>query len=400
MKLFVNRFVDTCDSCQRVKTQPGKPFGSLQPLPIPAGPWTDLSYDLITGLPLSEGMDSILVIVDRLTKMGHFVACNSTMDSAMLADLMIDRVWKLHGTPKSIVSDRGNIFISRLTTELNERFGIKTSTSTSYHPESDGQTEIVNKALEIYLHHFVNYKQSDWVRFLSVAEFSYNNSPHSSTGTSPFFANYGYNPTISNVTNPGQCIPEVRQRLSQLSEVQNELKESIKRAQEKMKEYYDSKRQEGLTWSVGDWVWLSSKNLSTTRPSAKLDHRWLGPYKIVERIGHLEYKLELPSAMNIHPVFHISLLKPYVANTIEGRVEEKPEPIELEGETEWEVDDILERRKRRGKIEYLVSWKGYGKEHDSWESEINVQNCKELVDEFNEKYPSAEDHYKVRRRKK
>lgn len=124
-KAYVNQYVDGCDSCLRIKSSTQKPFGTLQPLPIPAGPWTDISYDLITKLPTSNGYDSILTVVDRLTKMAHFIPCKETMKAEDLADLMINNVWKLHGTPKSIVSDRGSIFVSKITQQLDRRLGIK-----------------------------------------------------------------------------------------------------------------------------------------------------------------------------------------------------------------------------------------------------------------------------------
>jgi hypothetical protein len=157
MNSFVNRYVDGCDSCLRVKSSTQKPFGTLEPLPIPAGPWTDISYDLITDLPLSNNCDSILTVIDQLTKMAHFLPCNKSMNSEQLADLMLKQVWKLHGTPKTIVLDRGSIFISQITQELDKQLGIRLHPSTAYHPRTKGQSEIANKALEQYLRHFVQY---------------------------------------------------------------------------------------------------------------------------------------------------------------------------------------------------------------------------------------------------
>jgi transposase InsO family protein len=175
MKRFVNRYVEGCDLCQRNKPSTLQPLGSLEPLPIPAGPWTDISYNMITDLPTSNGRDSILTVIDRLTKMAHFIPFQKTMCAKQLADLMLRHVWKLHGTPKTIISDRGSVFISQITKELNKRLGIKIQPSTAYHPRTDGQSEIANKSVEQYLRHYVQYHQDDWEGLLPMAEFAYNN---------------------------------------------------------------------------------------------------------------------------------------------------------------------------------------------------------------------------------
>jgi hypothetical protein len=191
LKRFVNRYVDGCESCQQVKPSTRPPFGSLEPLAIPARPWTDISYDLITNLPKSHVHDSILTVVDRLTKMAHFVPCSKSLNAGQLADLILHNVWKLHGTPKFIVSDRGSLFILQITREMDRQLGIQLHPSTAYHPRTDGQSEIANKAVEQYLHHFTRYHQDDWHQLLPTAEFAYNNSTYTSTGISPFKANYG-----------------------------------------------------------------------------------------------------------------------------------------------------------------------------------------------------------------
>jgi hypothetical protein len=126
-----------------VKGLTGRPYGTLEPLPIPAGPWTDICYDPITDLPISNDHDSILTVIDRLTKMAHFLPCRKSMNADQLAELLIKIVWKLHGTPKTIVSDRGSI-----TQELSKRLGIRLQPLTAYHPRTDGQSKISNKVVE------------------------------------------------------------------------------------------------------------------------------------------------------------------------------------------------------------------------------------------------------------
>jgi hypothetical protein len=321
MKKIVNRYVDGCESCQQTNPSTQHPFGLLKPLPIPAGLWNDISYNMITDLPLSKGYNSILKVVNCLTKMAHFLPCNKSMNAERLADLMLKEVWKLHGTPKMIVSDRGSIFVSQINKELNKRLGIKLLPLTAYQPRTNGQSEITNKVVEQYLQHFSQYQKDNWATLLVTAKFVYNNADHASTGTSPFRANYRYEPTYGGILLPDQCVPAVLSRLSQLEEVQSELQYCLEAAQEAMKRQFNKGTAATPNWKVGKEVWLSSKNISTTRPSPKLAHRWMGPFPIAAKISQSVYKLTLPVSMKaIHPVFHISILKKYTPdNAKRGR---------------------------------------------------------------------------------
>ncbi|KAH9473218.1 hypothetical protein Pst134EA_033220 [Puccinia striiformis f. sp. tritici] len=401
MKKFINDYVDGCQSCQRVKPSTQVPFGTLEPLPIPAGPWTDISYDMITDLPVANSFDAILTVVDRLTKMSHFLACRKNMNSGELADLLLKNVWKLHRTPKTIISDRGSVFISQVTRELDKRLGIKLHPSTVYHPRTDGQSEIANKAVEQYIRHFVNYHQNNWDGLLATAEFAYNNNTHTSIGVSPFKANYGFDPCLGGIPSAEQCVPEVEQRLKALERVQEELRYCLEESQESMKIQFDKHVKTTPRWAVGDEVWLSSRNITTARPTAKLEHRWLGPFPISKQISTSAYQLTLPLSMHgIHPVFHVSVLRKHTADSIEGRGYEEPAPVQIEDEDEWEVGEILNCRKKRKKKEYLIAWKGYGPEANSWEPETNLSNSEELLDEFNKKFPTAAAKYKRTKRRK
>ena len=223
------------------------------------------------------------------------------------------------------------------------RLTIRLHPSTAFHPQTDGQSEIANKAVEQYLRHFVSYHQTDWAPLLPTAEFAHNNQDHVSTGISPFKANYGFNLSYGRIPSSEQCLPAVEERLKHLSQVQEELKECLQRAQESMKNQFNKHVRSNPDWKVGDEVWLNSRNISTTRPCPKLDDRWLGPFPISKIISHSAYELTLPiSLRGVHPVFHVSLLRKRQPDLIEGRQTQTPKPITIDNKDEWEVEEVLD----------------------------------------------------------
>jgi len=191
---YVHRYVDHCDTCHRIKPIRHAPFGLLKPLELPHRPWDTISTDFITALPTSNGKNALWVIIDCLTKMGHFVACQDAMNPKDLADHFLRQVIRPHGLPSSIVSDRGSLFTSDFWKRVTEALGISRNLSTAFHPQTDGQTERANATLKQYLRAYCNYQQDDWERLLPIAEFCYNNTQTGTTRITPFFANYGYHP--------------------------------------------------------------------------------------------------------------------------------------------------------------------------------------------------------------
>jgi transposase InsO family protein len=223
MSEFVNRYVDGCFTCQKTKPRRQKPYGPLQPLEIPDGPWQHITTDYVGPLPVSNGYDAVQVICDKLTKRAHFLPTHSTDTAEDMCDVFMTRVWPLHGTPKKIVSDRGPQFIARYTARMWERMGIKRALSTAHHPQTDGQTERANQELEVYLRAYVDFYQDDWADWLPFAEFAFNNRVNAATGMSPFYAEYGYHPTFSIDPVNSQSVPKADDRLDRLHEIQQEL---------------------------------------------------------------------------------------------------------------------------------------------------------------------------------
>lgn len=388
LKKDVTNYVRTCHTCLRAKVPRHSPYGLLKPLPISERPWSSISLDHIVELPPSEGFDAILVVVCRLTKQAIVAPCHTTDTAKDFARIFIQHVFSKHGLPADIVSDRGSLFVSKFWTSLCKALDIRSNLSTAYHPETDGQTERVNQTLEQYLRMFVNYQQDDWTPQLPIAEFTYNNTPHSTTGVSPFFANKGYHPrlTISLDDIPAHEAHEVARDLKSLHSY---LRNEIAVANEAYQKFANTHRADTPDWPEGTLVWLDCRNIKTKRPMKKLDHRRLGPFKILKRVSTHAYRLELPTSLaNLHNVFHVRLLERHAEEHFPERQPPPPPTIEIEGEQHYEVATILDSRIHRRKLMYLVRWEGYGPEHDTWEPSENLEGSQELVNDFHHLFPN------------
>ena len=315
----VENYVHSCLECARAKSSRKKTHGTLCPLPIPEGPWQEISMDFIVELPESADpgepggttYDSIWVVVDRFTKWAHFLPYRENWDAEVLARRFIKHVFAYHGAPRSIVSDRGSTFIARFTQAVCKVLGMEQSFSMAYHPQTDGQTERTNQTLEQYLRIYCNYAQNDWVSLLPVASFAYNNGKSTSTGQSPFYANYGYHPKLAIDLEEADRVPTAQDCLQNLKKAHETAKKRLEEARRTQAKYYDQKRQEAPEFGEGELVWLQRRHIRTQRPCDKLDDKKLGPFKILQKIGTHARRLELPPTMQIHDVLHVSLLEPY-----------------------------------------------------------------------------------------
>ena len=232
------------------------------PNTIPEKPWSHISADFITKLPLAQGYDAILVICDHFSKMAHFIATTEKMSAEGLARLFRDHVWKLHGLPESIISDRGVQFTAGMMKELNSLLGIQTKLSTAYHPQTDGQTERVNQELEQYLRVFIDHRQEQWPDWLGTAEFTYNNKIHMATKTSPFKVNYGQDPRMGFEERRKGKYKTAERFVEKIKKIQEEARAALGKAQEEMKKFRDRKRRKGEEYKIGDAVLLSTKDLN------------------------------------------------------------------------------------------------------------------------------------------
>jgi hypothetical protein len=347
--------------------------------------------DFVTGLPPSthrgRTYDTILVIVDRYTKLARYIPCLKTITAAGLAELFMEYWVKDFGTPKGIISDRGPQFTSKFWGTLCFYLQVRRRLSTAFHPQTDGQTEVQNQTLEHYLRVYTTYYQDDWASRLVLAEFTYNNSKHSTLGVSPFYAAYGVHPEIRvNVEDDvleGRAVA-AHERARRVQEEREALDQRWRGAVEAQVKYYD-KRHTPMEFKAKDQVMLSTKHLRLTRPNRKLTERFLGPFEVLRVMpSGRACVLKLPLSMSrIHPVFHVSLLEPYHHRSgvdVSSALSE----VELEDDQEWEVETILADRKR-GKIEeFLVRWKDYGVEDNTWEPARNLENAGEALVAYRE----------------
>jgi hypothetical protein len=368
----VRDYIHTCTICQRNKTEHLHPAGLLRPLEVPSSVWSDISMDFIEGLPKVGGKSVILMVVDRFSKYAHFIPLAHPYSASTVARAFFDDIVRLHGIPLSIVSDRDPVFTSNFWKDLFAMCGTSLRMSTAFHPQTDGQSEAVNKTIAMYLRCMTGDRPRQWVRWLPWAEFCYNSSFHSALKTTPFRVVYGRDPPALPDYEPGHSRTsavdsELQDRDLFLSDVRSRLLQ----AQEYAKLHYDGHHRE-LHFAVGDWVWLRLHHrAANSLPGAakgKLGPHYYGPYRISAKINEVAYRLELPPSARIHDVFHVSLLKTY-----DGPPPNAPEPLPplLHGKVVPTPIKAIRARRARDTWKVLIQWEGMSAADASWEDLAN-----------------------------
>ena len=389
LKQDVHDRVKNCHTCQTMKNRNQKPNGTLKPIdPIPRF-WGIVTTDLITGLPPCQGFDSIITFTDKRGKMKHLAPTVTTLDSNGFAKLFLDNVWKRHGTADKIISDRGPQMSACSFRDICDKLEITLALSTAYHPQTDGQSEPTNQEVEQALRTVISHHQDDWVTWLPVIEFALNNHYHTGLKTTPFYANYGYHPHIGSLPHIQSPIESVEDFVFHLHQVQKDTEVSLTKAAEDMKKFYDRHRNKTPEFQVGDKVLLDNSDLALNRPSQKLAERYSGPFEVIEKVGMHAYRLKLPLYWkNVHPVWNVSKIFPYHEDP-ETPNHPQPPPDIIEGEPEYEVEEVLDARFYYGRLQYLVKWLGWSEAENSWEDEDNLENSPELVADFYKAHPGA-----------
>lgn len=388
----VRQFVSGCRECQQNKVLRHAPYGPLQSMEIHYKPWQTVAMDFITDLPLSNGCDSIWVMVDPFTKMAHFIPLKvGEKKTEDLIRIFARTYWKLHGVPLDIISDRDSRFTAHLWRDFLKLVGIKSRMSTAFHPQTDGQTERLNQSLEVYLRAFVNYEMSNWEDLLPTAEFAYNNAKSASTHMTPFYANYGYHPAAHNPSLGPSRNPGSQMYAHWMNQVYEEAQKHLEKSRERMKFWADKKRKDVPSLKEGQLVMLNGKNIKTKRPAKKLDRKMWGPFKIQKVISPTAVRLTLPKSWRIHNTFHVSLIEPYRAGNqaLPDPDQVLREAVAIEAE-EYVMDKIMDSLETQGHVKYLVKWENYpAKRHWTWEPYDHFDNegARQVVRRYHQQNP-------------
>lgn len=384
MRTDIEAYVKSCPRCAVTKTRPGRPLGLMQSVADPVQPWQEIAMDFIVDLPNSNGNTVIWTIIDLFSKQAHFIPCAGIPSARRLAKLFILHVYRLHGVPRRIISDRGVQFTAKFWREFIKLIGSTQGLSSAFHPSTNGAAERANAMVERYLRCYVTYQQTDWSSLLPFAEVAYNNTVHSSTGFTPFQVVNGMEflaiPEWAPESQP-QRTP--REWAELIPKVWGVVKKALEKAADQYKSQANKKRADMKPLQVGDRVYLSTKYIKLRIPCKKLGPKYLGPFTIKRVINPVTVELQLPPLLGrIHPVFHSSLLKPVG----EGDIRPIPEPPGPVVADHYEIDKVLDSRWHRGKLQYLVRWKGFPENEASWVLARDV-NANRLLRRFHKRFP-------------
>jgi len=380
MEASVRNYVKTCASCQRNKPELKSPQGLLSSNPVPDRPWEAISMDLITQLPKTKlGHTAIITFVDRLTKMAHFYPCDDNIGARGVAQAFMESVFRLHGLPSVIISDRDPKFTSEFWDHLFRALGTRLNMSTARHPQTDGQSERMNRTIEEMLRAYITpLRLDDWDEHLPALEFAYNDSLQASTGATPFYLNSGQHPrSVLDAALPANGVPRGK-NARDARDFQHAIQVALQTAQRKMQAAQDrqaqvaNRQRRDITFSEGDQVLLSSKGLnppSSSTQAAKLQPKYYGPFKILQVLSPVTYRLEIPGHWQCHDVFHVSTLRQFFSD---GRHQPPPPPVDWDpdGTPNFTVASLRAHRPKSAPKasarEYLVEWEGYPEEEWSW----------------------------------
>lgn len=362
-KMFrdVNRFVKSCVACQRTKSLTKRTQDLLQPLPVPEDRWSSVSMDFVTGLPTTDqGCDAIMVVVDRFTKVAHFIPTTKTVTGEIAAKLFTDNIIRLHGLPQEIVSDKDLTFLSPFWKTIQASFGTELKFSTTNHPETDGQTERVNAILNRLLRTYVSNEHTSWQNFISAVEFSYNSSHQISIQTTPFMADLGRSPQIPNAYQPSYLdaySPKAEQLATKMKAIHRRTQDFIVEAQADQEKYANRSR-DRISYEVGDWILLHKDAYMLNKTYYKLQPVYFGPYRIVAKSGEQAFEVDIPITSKKHRVINSKWFRKF--NERSESYPKKPPRTELE---------TIERAQNKE----IIGIAGYNKEEETYD--VYWQDC-------------------------
>jgi hypothetical protein len=397
-------YVRGCEQCQRNKPDNRGKQGLPLAIATPERAWGVWCMDFMGPFPrTAEGYTHVMVVIDKLTRYVHYIPLRERATAQEVWRALNTHVVAVHGVPEAIISDRDSRFTSHYWIALWEGMGASLKMSTAFHPQTDGQTENANKQLGEKLRCFVNAEQLNWAALLPELQIATNTAKCEATGVSPYRMNHGVDmrtPLDAQLELDGAARrgahPGAVQTARRVAAAQAGARDTIEKAQAKNKRDSARGRRE-VEIKVGDKAWLSNRNLVIPRVAGrarKLEPLYYGPYEVLELVGSNAARLRLPDGCKLHPVFNMDLLKLYHDGRLThpdrevrdhrppALVEEDPERGGPVQDPVYEVEAIIGARRARGKREYRVKWLGWPVEQASWMSRDQLDNCAELVAEF------------------
>jgi RNase H-like domain found in reverse transcriptase/Reverse transcriptase (RNA-dependent DNA polymerase)/Integrase zinc binding domain/Chromo (CHRromatin Organisation MOdifier) domain len=378
-------YIASCPICQRSKPARHKPYGELQPIPIPSHPFQVISIDFVTALPVAHRYDSIATITCKYTKFIRIVPGQETWTAEQWATAFFDGVVRHHLLPKVIVSDRDAKFTGLFWKHLLQKCRIKSHMTAAYHPSADGQAERTNQSVEIAMRCILtgNYEEH-WPEVIPEVERNLNTLRNASTGITPFEALYGYPPNyrLDSTSN----LAEADNFMENRELVRKDLENAMELANARMAVYFDDQhRPPNLTGKVFIKLVKGGQKGYQLPRSSKLSTIKMGPYPIKRRIGELAYELDLPAHTRIHPVISCIHLEQYVEDPYQREIP-NPTPVIVDREQEWVVEKLVKERGPATKREILVKWKGFSEEDSSWEPRFNLeQDVPDMLAKFDKR---------------
>ncbi len=327
--------------------------------------------------------------MDRFSKAAHFIPLPKLPSAKETADTVVDHVFRIHGFPADVVSDRGPQFVSKFWREFCRLLGATVSLSSGFHPQTNGQTERANQDLERVLQCLVTQNPTSWCQQLSWVEYVHNSLQVSSTGLSPFECSLGYQPPLFPSMESEVAVPSAHAFVQRCHCTWTRARETLLRVGAGTKAKADHHRSRPPIYVVGQKVWLSTKNIPLRSVCNKLAPKFIGPFPVTKIISPVTVRLKLPPAYRrIHPAFHVSKIKPVFRSPLNPPTPVPPPPRLVDGEPTYSVNRILDSRRRGRGFQYLVDWEGYGPEERSWVTARDILDHS-LIDDYNQHVRSA-----------